>query len=276
MALWFVNRSVAYHNRQLENTLILQVDGIFKMFERELTLKQDDVMQKFRFAEFYLSQYPIQITDEVFTAEIVNQNSQHKHSTTLKKWLHNDKDLWNSSEFVDKHKELAGGTASIFQKADSGFVRMSTNVIGNDGKPAVGSYIPYDSPVSQAILEGEPYMGRAYVVNDWYITAYKPLYHNDELAGMYYVGDMEKNIDELKKIIEGLKVGESGYVFVFDKEGRMIIHPEIKGSVLEDSAFYASIKSQKKGYTNMFTRTKQKRLLLIILPPLNFILVLPS
>ena len=83
-------------------------------------------------------------------------------------------------------------TTTIFQKIDSGYVRVSTNVLNLDGSRAVGTYIPNGSPVVQTIETGKVYIGRAYVVNDWYITAYEPLVHNGEIVGMLYVGDKEK------------------------------------------------------------------------------------
>ena len=50
-------------------------------------------------------------------------------------------------------------------------------------KRGIGTFIPNSSPVIQAILKGEVFTGRAFVVNDWYLTAYAPLYINGKVEG---------------------------------------------------------------------------------------------
>ena len=65
-------------------------------------------------------------------------------------------------------KEL--GTATIFQDD----VRISTNVRNQDGSRAVGTRVAEDV-YNQVVGAGQPWIGRAYVVNAWYITAYEPI-----------------------------------------------------------------------------------------------------
>ena len=46
---------------------------------------------------------------------------------------------------------------------------------------AIGTYIPAvnpdgePNPVISRVLKGQTFRGRAYVVNDWYMTAYEPI-----------------------------------------------------------------------------------------------------
>lgn len=79
------------------------------------------------------------------------------------------------------------GTATIFQDE----VRISTNVQTKDGRRAIGTCV--SAEVGQACLEkGERWIGRAFVVNDWYITAYEPIHDIDEkIIGILYVGTLE-------------------------------------------------------------------------------------
>ena len=65
-------------------------------------------------------------------------------------------------------KEL--GTATIFQDD----VRISTNVRNQDGSRAWGRASRKTS-INQVVQAGQPWIGRAYVVNAWYITAYEPI-----------------------------------------------------------------------------------------------------
>ena len=80
------------------------------------------------------------------------------------------------------------GTATIFQWD----VRISTNVKTSEGLRAIGTRVSSD--VYEKVLEnGQPFMGRAYVVNANYITAYEPIRNiRDEIIGMLYVGILEE------------------------------------------------------------------------------------
>jgi len=79
------------------------------------------------------------------------------------------------------------GTATIFQWD----VRISTNVKTSEGLRANGTRVSSD--VYEKVLEnGEPFIGRAYVVNADYITAYDPIKNvRGEVIGMLYVGILE-------------------------------------------------------------------------------------
>ena len=87
------------------------------------------------------------------------------------------------------------GTATIFQDD----VRISTNVKNEDSSRAIGTRVSeevYDYVVEQ----GGTWIGRAYVVNDWYITAYEPIRNiNDEIIGILYVGILEQKYLDTKR-----------------------------------------------------------------------------
>ena len=85
--------------------------------------------------------------------------------------------------FVDQVKSLKGVTCTVFQRMnDAGdMLRISTNVVDSEGERAIGKYIPETepdgktNPVISAILKGETYQGRAFVVNRMYFTSYEPI-----------------------------------------------------------------------------------------------------
>jgi two-component system NtrC family sensor kinase len=86
---------------------------------------------------------------------------------------------------VDRIKEVAGvDTVTIF----FGDLRVSTNVEDEAGQRAIGTRVSQEV-YDQVLLEGEVFTGPAYVVNQWYITRYEPLYnHRQQVVGMLYVG----------------------------------------------------------------------------------------
>lgn len=88
----------------------------------------------------------------------------------------------------EKYKGRDKGTATIFQHD----LRISTNVKNENGERAIGTRVSKE--VNMAVLvEGKPWIDRAFVVNDWYITAYEPIKNiNDKIIGILYVGMLEK------------------------------------------------------------------------------------
>jgi hypothetical protein len=78
----------------------------------------------------------------------------------------------NDFTLVDRIKEVAGvDTATIF----FGDLRVSTNVMTEDGERAVGTRVSEE--VYEVVLEeGQTYVGTAFVVNQMYITQYEPLH----------------------------------------------------------------------------------------------------
>jgi len=112
--------------------------------------------------------------------------------------------LNRNSAIVDKIKQTVYedvqykgqdiGTATIFQDD----VRISTNVRNEDGSRAVGTRVSEDV-YNRVITEGERWIGRAYVVNNWYITAYEPLKNSrGKIIGILYVGVLEQKYLDIK------------------------------------------------------------------------------
>lgn len=87
-------------------------------------------------------------------------------------------------EIPDKVKELCGGTATVFQ----GDIRVSTNVMGADGKRAIGTRL--QGPAQEAVMgKGQSYRGEADILGEAYFTAYDPIRDAaGNVIGIFYVG----------------------------------------------------------------------------------------
>lgn len=86
------------------------------------------------------------------------------------------------------------GSATIFLDR----LRIATTIRLKDGQRALGTRV--SDEVAEAVLQqGIPWLARAHVVNDWYLTAYEPIF--DEQArsiGALYVGMLEAPFNALK------------------------------------------------------------------------------
>jgi two-component system NtrC family sensor kinase len=94
-----------------------------------------------------------------------------------------------------KYKGKEIGTATIFL----GDLRISTNVMDKEGNRAIGTRAMKEVQ-EQVLGKGKPWIHRAFVVDDWYITAYEPIYDiQDKIVGMLYVGMMESKYAVIKE-----------------------------------------------------------------------------
>ncbi|MBW1646233.1 MAG: cache domain-containing protein [Deltaproteobacteria bacterium] len=80
------------------------------------------------------------------------------------------------------------GTATIFQDD----VRISTNVKDSAGRRAIGTQVSRE--VYERVVNSEQkWTDRAFVVNNWYISAYEPIYNYERrVIGILYVGMLER------------------------------------------------------------------------------------
>jgi two-component system NtrC family sensor kinase len=119
------------------------------------------------------------------------------HDGKLMGVLYAEKLLNRSSRIVDKVKDIVYkgkkykgkdiGTVTIFQQD----LRISTNVRNEKGERAIGTRVSREV-YDRVLLKGLPWIDRAFVVNDWYITAYEPLKNpSGKIIGILYVGILE-------------------------------------------------------------------------------------
>jgi two-component system NtrC family sensor kinase len=89
--------------------------------------------------------------------------------------------------------EGSHGTATLFLDD----VRIATNVRLFEGQRALGTRV--SQAVRDLVLgQGKTWYDRAFVVNDWYISAYEPIKNSSNQAiGMLYVGYLERPYKEV-------------------------------------------------------------------------------
>jgi len=79
--------------------------------------------------------------------------------------------------------------------------------------------------VVSTVLKGDTFYGRAFVVNQWYLTAYEPIKDDSvKILGILYVGvALEKQLAGLKKDLANYAIGKTGYIYVLDSKGQYVI-----------------------------------------------------
>jgi two-component system NtrC family sensor kinase len=106
--------------------------------------------------------------------EIVNKITEVVH----------EREIYNGQEI---------GTATIFQND----FRISTNVKNEDGSYAISTLVS-EEVYDVVLLEGKRWVGEAFVVNNWYISAYEPIRDiNNRIIGILYVGVLKAPFNNL-------------------------------------------------------------------------------
>lgn len=218
--------------------------GIYNLVETEDQAVQEQVDQNLKIALHILTNVgDITLSQETISWQATDQFTEKSIHIQLPKmfigdeWLGQNTDKTIETPIVDDVELLIGETATIFQKMNENgdMLRVATTVTNSENHRAIGTYIPEmnpdgtTNPVIDTVMKGETYHGRAFVVDDWYLTAYEPLYDKSgNLAGMLYVGVKLENLENrVRQAILQTKVGETGYVFILrgtgEEQGHYII-----------------------------------------------------
>lgn len=150
-----------------------------------------------------------------------NQVTKVGQNVTIPSLMINDRKMLFDTKYVDDVKKSVGTDCTVFQLIPGGLLRISTTVLNENGQRAVGTYIPADSPVYQAIMRGEDYLGRAFVVKSWFTTGYTPIKDaSGKLIGSLFVGEDEAVFQEhIKNDYKDIVVGKTGYIWILNTKG---------------------------------------------------------
>lgn len=170
--------------------------------------------------------------DEQVTWTAVDQLSKVETEVELPRvllgsqWLEPSRSFESPVPLVDEVAELSGATVTLFQRmADGSMLRVATTVRTDDDTRAIGTYIPVTNPdgepnpVVASLLDGETYLGNAFVVNAWFESAYRPIVLDGEVVGALYVGIQQQAVPELADAVLGAALGERGETFVVGATG---------------------------------------------------------
>lgn len=132
--------------------------------------------------------YPIMDQDRNLRGALVGGillNRDYDIVDTIKETVYRD----------ERYKGRDMGFATIFL----GGVRISTNVMTRNNERAVGTIVSKEV-YDQVIGKGKDWIGSAFVVNDWYISSYTPIWDVDgKIIGMLYTGILEAKYRDMKK-----------------------------------------------------------------------------
>lgn len=120
--------------------------------------------------------------------EVKVEGTDQAGSLTVPALYFGRRKLNNNYNAVDNVKKKHGGTATIFVKDGDEFVRITTNVIKDDGTRAVGTKLAKNDAY-KTVMKGETFCGRVDILGHPYDTCYEPIKDGKgDILGIYYVG----------------------------------------------------------------------------------------
>ncbi len=231
------------------NQMTEQVKDLEEIVSINLKQSQEKVELGLSAAEVYFKNLGVvNINNKsIITVNAVNQVTGEKNKVDIEQIHINGTALYENFEIVDNISRMGVKTATIFQKIPQGYLRISTNVKDKNGNRAIGTYIPNDSPVIKTIERGEKYYGRAFVVNDWYLTAYEPITNNGVIVGMLYVGEPEKDMSSIRSYFNNKKYFNTGYSYIVTESGDVTVHPISEGINVKEQDFFKEMMQHRDG-----------------------------
>lgn len=147
---------------------------------------------------------------------------------------------------VDKLKQSTGSIATMFLLQDDKLIRVSTTVF-NNGNRILGTYISSDTEAYKKTLNNEEYIGDIRIEGIGYLTRMKPLLDKDKkVIGAIGLGNKISN-DYLDNTLSNIKLGKTGYAYILDSEGNVILHPSDSGKNVSDYDFVQKMHNEKSG-----------------------------
>lgn len=150
------------------------------------------------------------------------------------------------TKLVDDIQKYTGNTASVFLLNNNKLIRVSTNRIENNQRME-GTYYSAGSDVYNKIINNQEYLGTHSYEGESYLSRIKPLLNKDKkIIGAIGVGNPLLN-NYLEKALNNVKLGKTGYVYIMNSHGKIIMHPNDKGKNLIKYDYIKKIISNKDG-----------------------------
>jgi methyl-accepting chemotaxis protein len=129
--------------------------------------------------------------------KIINDNYgtlQYSNGDLLKE---NGESLYQESQLIDKMGEELDIVITIFKKEGDDFQRITTNIIDDNGKRAVGTMLGKDSAAYDPIMNQIKYEGEANILGYDYLTVYEPIVKGNDTIGIIFVGVSKARVNEI-------------------------------------------------------------------------------
>jgi len=155
---------------------------------------------------------------------------------------------------VDRLTDMTGAAAAVFVTDGDDYVRITSSLKDEAGTRIMSDKIDINSQKYKTLQNKEKYMTLETIGGKSYLSVYSPIVSKDEIVGALYIGyDFTVGLETLKKKLKKVKIGTTGFIYIMDRTGKLILHPKLTGKDLtkvkdaDGKLFAKTILKQKNG-----------------------------
>ena len=157
-------------------------------------------------------------------------------------------------EIVDHFTNLAGAVASVYVKDKGEYTRITSSLKDLNDKRILLDTININSDAFKAMEKKIRYVGLETIGGKNYMSVYAPIIKDDVLIGALYIGlDFTKGLESLKKNLKEVVIGDTGYIYILNKQGDVLLHKSLEGKIIlnlqdaNNKSFVQEIVKNKNG-----------------------------
>ncbi|MFW6214230.1 MAG: methyl-accepting chemotaxis protein, partial [Spirochaetota bacterium] len=178
---------------------------------------------------------------------IVEHQVTREPSRITVPWIGFDGRLLSESGLADSvSASMEGDAITFFFQHPIGLVRYDTSIRDVDGASARWTYIPTDDARWQTLVTNgeDEFRGPATIVGQPYLTTY--VRSTPDIVS--FAGAELVDMALLEEYLLAVTIGETGYPYVMNSEGTLIIHPSSAGANLADRPHIQEMWANRSGY----------------------------
>lgn len=131
---------------------------------------------------------------------------------------------------VDHFTKLTGAVSAVYVKDGDEYIRITSSLMNEEGERILLDTIKPSSTTYKNIQNKEKFIGLEEIANKSYMSVYSPIIKNDEIIGALFIGyDFTKGLETLKKKLKEVVIGDTGYIYILDDKGKLILHKSLEG-----------------------------------------------
>ncbi len=134
---------------------------------------------------------------------------------------------------VDHFTELTGAVSAVYVKDKNEYIRITSSLKDENGERILLDKINPTSDIYKNIENKEKFTGLEEIAKKNYMSVYTPIIKDNEIIGALYIGyDFTKGLETLKKKLKEVVIGSTGYIYILDNTGKLVLHKSLEGKSL--------------------------------------------
>jgi len=166
---------------------------------------------------------------------------------------------------VDHFTELTGAVSAVYVKDKNEYIRITSSLRNEKKERILLDKIDKNTQNYKNIEKKEKFIGLERIEGKDYMSVYSPIIKNDEIIGALYIGyDFTKGLETLKDKLKEVVIGETGYIYILDEEGKLLLHKTLEGKNISDlkdennKSFIKNILKKRNGVIHYEYKEKDK------------------